>query len=172
MIGEAQNDLGKAATSEGHKEPHEQEPGQEIEKLEQENETRVESLQGKTGHRAATEFTVKFLLFLRRPNHLPGPWPGSPKVSFAQNHLDQYLLLKVDFPLMFFQQCDFLPGLKRLESISAFADCTSDDKSIFKIASTKDKKLDDVKSLPWRNSNQTSTRKPSSQAYHHRASIT
>ncbi|CAL5866239.1 uncharacterized protein PFLUO_LOCUS446 [Penicillium psychrofluorescens] len=46
MIGEAQNDLGKAATSEGHKEPHEQEPGQEIEKLEQENETRVESLQG------------------------------------------------------------------------------------------------------------------------------
>ncbi|KAJ5820117.1 hypothetical protein N7474_005708 [Penicillium riverlandense] len=46
MIGEAQNELGKAATSEGHKEEHEQEPGQEIEKLEQENENRVESLQG------------------------------------------------------------------------------------------------------------------------------
>lgn len=47
MIGEAQNSLGKAATAEGGKQPHEEEPGQELEKLEQENEHRVEALQGK-----------------------------------------------------------------------------------------------------------------------------
>ncbi|KAJ5197967.1 uncharacterized protein N7498_007084 [Penicillium cinerascens] len=46
MIGEAQNSLGKAATAEGNKEPHEQEPGQELETLEKENEQRVEALQG------------------------------------------------------------------------------------------------------------------------------
>lgn len=117
MIGEAQNELGKAAISEGHKEPHEQEPGQEIEKLEQENETRVESLQGKTGHRASTEFTVKFTLFLRRSNHLPGSWPGSPKVSFGPNHLGQYLLLNVDFSSKtFFNNMAFF-RLKLLEYI-------------------------------------------------------
>lgn len=47
MIGEAQDSLGKAATAEGGKQPHEEEPGQELEKLEQENEHRVEALQGK-----------------------------------------------------------------------------------------------------------------------------
>ncbi|KAJ5372513.1 hypothetical protein N7517_004519 [Penicillium concentricum] len=46
IIGEAQNHLGKAASSEGGKQPHEEEPGQELEKLEDENEHRVESLQG------------------------------------------------------------------------------------------------------------------------------
>ncbi|KAJ5119791.1 hypothetical protein N7448_010460 [Penicillium atrosanguineum] len=46
MVGEAQGSLGKAATAEGNKEPHEQEPGQELEKLEKENEHRVEALQG------------------------------------------------------------------------------------------------------------------------------
>jgi hypothetical protein len=48
MIGEAQDTLGKAATAEeGAKQPHEEEPGQELERLERENEQRVEALQGK-----------------------------------------------------------------------------------------------------------------------------
>ncbi|KAJ5768449.1 hypothetical protein N7533_001032 [Penicillium manginii] len=47
MIGEAQDTLGKAATAEeGAKQPHEEEPGQELERLERENEQRVEALQG------------------------------------------------------------------------------------------------------------------------------
>jgi hypothetical protein len=46
MIGEAQNHLGKAASSEGGKQPHEEEPGQELEKLEDENEHRVDALHG------------------------------------------------------------------------------------------------------------------------------
>lgn len=47
MIGEAVDTLGKAATSEGRKQKHEQEPGQELEKLEEENEHRIEALKGK-----------------------------------------------------------------------------------------------------------------------------
>lgn len=47
MIGEAQDTLGKAAASEGRTQQHEQEPGQELEKLEEENEHRVEALEGK-----------------------------------------------------------------------------------------------------------------------------
>lgn len=46
MIGEAQNQLGKAASSEGGKLSHEEEPGQELEKLEEENEHRIEALEG------------------------------------------------------------------------------------------------------------------------------
>lgn len=46
MIGEAQDTLGKAATAEGDKQPHEEEPGQELDQLERENERRVEALQG------------------------------------------------------------------------------------------------------------------------------
>jgi hypothetical protein len=46
MIGEGQNDLGKAATAQGEKLPHEEEPGQELEKLEDENEHRIDALQG------------------------------------------------------------------------------------------------------------------------------
>ncbi|KAJ5334947.1 hypothetical protein N7452_007350 [Penicillium brevicompactum] len=46
MIGEAQNDLGKAATSQGEKSPHEEEPGQELERLEKENEHRISTLSG------------------------------------------------------------------------------------------------------------------------------
>lgn len=47
MIGEAQDRLGKAATAEGNKAAHEEEPGEELEKLGHENEQRVEALQGK-----------------------------------------------------------------------------------------------------------------------------
>ena len=48
MIGEAQDTLGRAATAEeGAKEPHEEQPGQELEQLEKENEHRVEALKGK-----------------------------------------------------------------------------------------------------------------------------
>lgn len=50
MIGEAQDNLGKAATAEGGKQPHEEEPGQELEKLEEENEHRVEALEGTIPH--------------------------------------------------------------------------------------------------------------------------
>ncbi|CAG8922151.1 unnamed protein product [Penicillium salamii] len=46
MIGEAQNDLGKAASSQGEKLPHEEEPGQELERLEDENEHRINTLSG------------------------------------------------------------------------------------------------------------------------------
>ncbi|KAJ5668149.1 uncharacterized protein N7477_006719 [Penicillium maclennaniae] len=46
MIGEAQGSLGKATTAEGNKEAHEHEPGQELKSMEQENEHRVEALQG------------------------------------------------------------------------------------------------------------------------------
>jgi hypothetical protein len=51
MIGEATDDLGKAATAEpGKKEAHEEQPGEELEKLEQENEERIESLKGQLSH--------------------------------------------------------------------------------------------------------------------------
>ncbi|RHZ51926.1 uncharacterized protein CDV56_104611 [Aspergillus thermomutatus] len=47
MIGEATDDLGKAATAEpGGKEAHEEQPGEELEKLEHENEERIEALKG------------------------------------------------------------------------------------------------------------------------------
>ncbi|KAI2694820.1 hypothetical protein DTO012A7_6451 [Penicillium roqueforti] len=46
MIGSAQNDLGKAASSMGDKQPKEEEPGQELEKMADEDEHRVDSLQG------------------------------------------------------------------------------------------------------------------------------
>lgn len=46
MIGEAQDKLGKAATAEGRKKEHEEEPGEEIEKFEEENEHRVEAFAG------------------------------------------------------------------------------------------------------------------------------
>ncbi|KAJ5153103.1 uncharacterized protein N7482_009581 [Penicillium canariense] len=46
MIGEAQDHLGKAATAEGGKQPHEIEPGEELEKMEQENEDRVQAQEG------------------------------------------------------------------------------------------------------------------------------
>lgn len=47
MIGGAMNSWGKAATAEGEKQPDEPEPGQELERLAEENEHRVEHLQGK-----------------------------------------------------------------------------------------------------------------------------
>jgi hypothetical protein len=47
MIGEAQDSLGKAATAEGGKKPHEIEPGEELEKMEHENEERIHALDGK-----------------------------------------------------------------------------------------------------------------------------
>ena len=46
MIGEAQNDLGKAAFAMGGKQHHEEEPGQELEKLSDEDQHRVDSLKG------------------------------------------------------------------------------------------------------------------------------
>ncbi|GKZ23086.1 hypothetical protein AbraCBS73388_009431 [Aspergillus brasiliensis] len=47
MIGEATDDLGKAATAEeGGKQANEAQPGEELEKLEQENEERIEALRG------------------------------------------------------------------------------------------------------------------------------
>ncbi|RAK96158.1 uncharacterized protein BO80DRAFT_239428 [Aspergillus ibericus CBS 121593] len=47
MIGEATDDLGKAATAEeGGKQANEEQPGEELEKLGQENEERIEGLRG------------------------------------------------------------------------------------------------------------------------------
>lgn len=49
MIGEAQDELGKAAIAEpGGKRENQEQPGEELEKLEQENEERIEALQGKS----------------------------------------------------------------------------------------------------------------------------
>lgn len=51
MIGEAQDELGKAATAEPNgKKPSEEQPGEELEKLEHENEERIESLQGTSSY--------------------------------------------------------------------------------------------------------------------------
>lgn len=48
MIGEGQDSLGKAATAEaGGKQSHEIQPGEELEKLEHENEDRIHALMGK-----------------------------------------------------------------------------------------------------------------------------
>jgi hypothetical protein len=48
MIGEAQDSLGKAASAQGGKQAHEIEPGEELEKMEHENEGRVHALEGDT----------------------------------------------------------------------------------------------------------------------------
>lgn len=48
MIGEAHHELGKAAVAEpGDKRPEESQPGDELEKLGEENEERVDHLRGK-----------------------------------------------------------------------------------------------------------------------------
>lgn len=56
MIGAAQGELGKAAIAEPDgKQAHEEQPGEELEKLEHENEERIEVLQGKFScHRSST----------------------------------------------------------------------------------------------------------------------
>lgn len=59
MIGEAMDSLGKAATAEDNKKPGEAEPGQELARLAEENECRVNTLQGK--------FLEKFRLLLITP---------------------------------------------------------------------------------------------------------
>ncbi|EPS26786.1 hypothetical protein PDE_01725 [Penicillium oxalicum 114-2] len=46
MIGQAHDSLGKAATAEVEKKPHESQPGEELEELEHENELRVHALSG------------------------------------------------------------------------------------------------------------------------------
>lgn len=47
MIGEAQGELGKAGKAEpGGKQPHEVEPGEEVETFQKENEERIEALGG------------------------------------------------------------------------------------------------------------------------------
>ncbi|KAG2413750.1 hypothetical protein HFD88_002939 [Aspergillus terreus] len=69
MIGEAQQELGKAAVAEpGDKRPEEIQPGEEVEKLEEENEERVEHLRG--------DDTVYEDLGLHAKNHpkLPTTW--------------------------------------------------------------------------------------------------
>lgn len=48
MVGSAAGDLGKAATAEpGDKRPEEQQPEEELIKMEEENEDRIETLGGK-----------------------------------------------------------------------------------------------------------------------------
>ena len=49
MVGEATDDLGKAGTAEeGDKQANEEQPSDELEKLEQENEERIEGLRGES----------------------------------------------------------------------------------------------------------------------------
>lgn len=60
MIGSASGDLGKAATAEpGDKRPEEEEPGEEIVKMEDENEDRIEALGGKA---YSVSFSWRWLL--------------------------------------------------------------------------------------------------------------
>lgn len=46
MVGERQEELGKAGIAETGKEPHQKQPGEELEQLEEENEERMEHLDG------------------------------------------------------------------------------------------------------------------------------
>lgn len=49
MIGEGQDEFKKAASAEPDgKQAHEEQPGEEVEKLEEENEERIEALGGKS----------------------------------------------------------------------------------------------------------------------------
>ncbi|KAJ5289061.1 hypothetical protein N7478_002091 [Penicillium angulare] len=59
MIGQGTDTLGKAATAEGDKKPGEAEPGQEIDRLADENEERIHSLQGE--YRNAN--FIKFIMY-------------------------------------------------------------------------------------------------------------
>lgn len=95
MIGEAENSLGKAATAEGNKEPHEQEPGQELENLEKENEQRVEALQGKisTAHICVMPLNYVVNSIYRRSDHLPGFGPACEKACRTGDKLDQVVVI-------------------------------------------------------------------------------
>jgi hypothetical protein len=58
MVGEATDDLGKAATAEPDgKRSEEKQPGEELEQLEDENKERVDSLKGKA-HRCQTGVVI------------------------------------------------------------------------------------------------------------------
>lgn len=48
MVGERQEELGKAGIAEAGKEPHQKQPGEELEQLEEENEERMEHLDGES----------------------------------------------------------------------------------------------------------------------------
>ena len=61
MIGEATDNLGKAATAESDgKRSEEVQPGEELEKLEDENEERVESLKGKSSPSSMLKYVLRF----------------------------------------------------------------------------------------------------------------
>lgn len=57
MIGSAQDDLGRAASAEPDgKKPEQEQPGEELEKMESENEHRVDALRG--------TYTFPFILLI------------------------------------------------------------------------------------------------------------
>lgn len=76
MIGAAQGDLGKAATAEPDgKRADEEQPGEELEKLEHENEERIEALQGQCSLLRYIYILQVMLTGIldRRCNNLRGP---------------------------------------------------------------------------------------------------
>lgn len=89
MIGEAQGSLGKAATAEGGKQAHEEEPGQELEKLEAENEHRVQALEGKILHHLMIAAFAH--AFHRRSDHFRGSWLPCEEVSGSSDYME-YLI--------------------------------------------------------------------------------
>lgn len=103
MIGEAQDSLGKAATAEGNKEPHEEEPGEELEKLEEENEHRVEELKGKILMiRTCVMLLIVSLTFIhRRSDHLPGFGFACEKICHTGDHLDRIVVILPSFCQMY-----------------------------------------------------------------------
>lgn len=96
MIGEAQDTLGKAATSEGRKQQHEQEPGQELERLEEENEHRIESLDGKISYDCPIAVTLSSPIHRRR-YHFQGSRLPREQLSQTANHLGQLTVVYLFF---------------------------------------------------------------------------
>lgn len=89
MIGEAQDSLGKAATAEaGGKQAHEIQPGEELENLEQENEDRINALDGKALESASTLRSDQLTkLPARRHDHLRGFGLGCEEICRRANYL-------------------------------------------------------------------------------------
>lgn len=95
MIGEAMDSLGKAATADDNKKPGEAEPGQELARLAEENERRVDALQGKFLEKSQLQFSIRCMkrtliqIPCRQRNHFPRPWLARQKLSAPADYLEQ-----------------------------------------------------------------------------------
>jgi hypothetical protein len=88
MIGEAQDSLGKAASAQGGKQAHEIEPGEELEKMEHENEGRVHALEGKILESSSTVTLHRLTgISARRHDHFPRSWLGREEICSLADDL-------------------------------------------------------------------------------------